>query len=192
MADGASIWRRIGDYAASDDPLTAASNRLALIIASNQPFYPLYAAWLTGEASPLLALTFLSTPFFLAAPWVTRRAPQLGRLYFPAVGAINTFFCAYVFSARSGVEIFLAPCLVIAALSCRAAERRALAAYLTALLGAFLLLHGAYPDPLYTASAAQYDALLSLNAYSAAILSVIAAWMFSAARADESGASLNH
>ena len=37
------------DYAADDDPLTATSNRLALILASNQPFYPLYVRWVTGK-----------------------------------------------------------------------------------------------------------------------------------------------
>ena len=51
MAD-AELWRRIERYAAADDPLTGASNRLALIVASNQPFYPLYVWWATGAAHP--------------------------------------------------------------------------------------------------------------------------------------------
>lgn len=174
------------DYAAAPDPLTATSNRLALILASNQPFYPFYVRWVTGDASPLLALTLLSTPFFLASPWVTRRLPDIGRLWFPAVGAINTFFCAFVFGERSGVEFFLAPCLVIAILSCRKTHIRALAGYAAVLLGLFMLLHGNYGPPLYPLDARGQDALASLNLYSAATLSAIAVWMFLPARREAS------
>jgi len=184
MAEHPSLWRRLVAYAASEDPLTQASNRLALVLASNQPFYPLYVWRLTGEHGWILALTLVSTPFFLASPSVTRRFPGVGRLYFPLVGAINTFFCAYVFGAPSGVELFLAPCLVIASLSCREAERRALGAFLVVVLGGFLLLHGRVATPLLSLQAEQYEALLSLNGYSAAMLCVIAAWMFSAAWSD--------
>jgi hypothetical protein len=70
---------------------------------------------------------------------------------------------------------------VIAALSCRAPQRRALGVFLFALLGAFLLLHGRYGPPLFSAGPGGTEALLSLNAYSAAVLTVIASWMFSAA-----------
>jgi hypothetical protein len=184
MAEDPSLWRRLSIYAAAEDPLTRASNRLSLVLASNQPFYPLYVWWLTGERGLLLALTFISTPFFLASPLVTRRFLGSGRLYFPSVGAINTFFCAYVFGAASGVELLLAPCLVIATFSCRSGERRALGAFLVALLGGFLLLHGRYAPPLFSMRPDQYEALLSLNGCSAAILCVIAAWMFSAAWSD--------
>jgi hypothetical protein len=185
MADLAALWRRVTDYAADDDRLTAASNRLALILASNQPFYPLYVRWVTGETNPLVALTFLSTPLFIASPWIAKSFPGVGRLWFPTVGAINTFFCAFVFGKASGVEFFLAPCLVIAALSCRARERRALAVYVAALVGTFMLLHGRYGPPLFQADSAQLAALRSLNTYSAAILSVIAAWMLAHARSEQ-------
>lgn len=182
MADLNALWRRVKDYAAADDPLTAASNRLALILASNQPFYPVYVRWVTGEANGFLALTLLSTPFFLASPWMARRYPDAGRLWFPAVGAINTFFCAFIFGERSGVEWFLAPCLIIAILSCRVAQSRALALFTGALLGGFILLHGRYGEPLYSADAAQSAALASLNGYCAASLCVIALWMLAPAR----------
>lgn len=182
MVDAAALWRRVTDYAAAQDPLTAASNRLALIVASNQPFYPIYVGWLTGEASPVVALTFVSTPFFLAAPWIAKRFPGVGRLWFPAVGAINTFFCTYLFGEASGVAAFLAPCLVIALLSCRAAEWRSFAVYAAATLGAFMALSGRYGGPLYVADAVQAEALKSLNVSSALILSAIAAWMLSSAR----------
>jgi hypothetical protein len=185
MAEPGALWRRMTSYAADGDPLTAASNRLALILTSNQPFFPFYVFWVTGETSPLLALTFLSTPFFLASPWIAKRFPGVGRLWFPAVGAINTFFCAAIFGVASGVELFLAPCLVIAALSCRATERRALSAYVAILVGTFILLHGRYGTPLFLADPDQLVALRNLNAYSAAILSVIAIWMLAGPRFEQ-------
>lgn len=180
-----ALRRHVKDYAASADPLTATSNRLALILASNQPFYPLYVRWVTGEAHALLALTLLSTPFFLASPWMARRFPDVGRLWFPAVGAINTFFCAFIFGEGSGVEWFLAPCLIIAVLSCRRTDMRALGAYVGALLCLFMLLHGGYGQPLYPMDATQQEALSSLNFYSASTLSVIAAWMFMSIRREQ-------
>jgi hypothetical protein len=181
MADPRAVWRRVSVYSVDDDPLTSASNRLALILASNQPFYPFYVRWVTGEANALVALTFLSTPLFLASPWIAKRFPGVGRLWFPAIGAINTFFCAFVFGEASGVEWFLLPCIVIASLSCRATERDALAVYIVILTGAFTILQGRYGEPLFQPDSAQ-AALRSLNIYSASALSVIASWILGRAR----------
>ena len=182
MAEEVAIARRLSDYAANPDPLTAASNRLALILAANQPFYPLYVRWVTGEFGGALALTFLSTPFFLASPWVSRRFPRLGRFWFPIIGAINTFFCAFVFGEASGVALFLIPCFVIAALSSRATEYFELALFSAALIGAYFLLLGRFHDPLFETDSSQLKALFSLNAYSAATLSILASWMLCRAR----------
>jgi hypothetical protein len=187
MAD-AGLWRRIERYAAADDPLTGASNRLALIVASNQPFYPLYVWWATGAAHTLLALTFLSTPFFLASPWIARRFPEIGRLWFPAVGALNTLFCALIFGEASGILLFLLPCLVIAVLSCSPPQWRALAVCVAGVALSLALLRNGFGTPPYPSTPAQEASLFALNAYSAATLSVIAAWMLYGPRKDRSGA----
>ena len=165
MFNLAALWKRVANYAVNDDPLTAASNRLSLIIASNQPFYPLYVRWVTGEASTSLGLTFLSTPFFLASPWIARRFAGVGRLWFPAIGAINTLFCGFIFGEASGVEWFLLPCIVIAVLSCRATEGKALFIYIALLSGAFAMFHGRYGESLFQTQSAQ-AAFRSLNVYS--------------------------
>jgi hypothetical protein len=177
MIDPAAFGQRVTSFVADADPLTEASNRLALIVASNQPFYPLYIKWMTGEISPLLALTFVSTPLFIASPWVARRLPGVGRLWFPAVGAINTFFCTAIFGVASGVELFLVPCLIIATLSCRARERRALLACIAMIVGMFILLHGHYGPALFEVEPARLAALNALNSYSALFLSVISIWL---------------
>lgn len=176
MFDLGELWRRVSAYAADDDPLTAASNRLALILASNQPFYPLYVRWLTGETSGSLALTFLSTPFFLASPWVARLVPGVGRLWFPTVGAVNTLFCGFVFGEGSGVEWFLLPCIVIACLSSRVREIGALFIYALFLAFAVAFVDGRFGSPLFPAVGAQ-TALRSLNQYSALSLSAIVLWV---------------
>lgn len=187
MAEGV-LWRRIEEYAAADDPLTCASNRLALIVASNQPFYPLYVWWATGAFHSLLALTFLSTPFFIAAPWMARRFPENGRLWFPTVGAVNTLFCARIFGEASGVLLFLLPCLVIAALSCRQSQWRALVVYVLGLALSLFSLREAFGTPPYPATPAQVAALSTLNAYSSVTLSLIAAWILYVPRKQGSGA----
>lgn len=181
MFDLAVLSRRSVGYAADADPLTAASNRLALILASNQPFYPLYVQWVTGEINTSLGLTFLSTPFFLASPWISKRFPGVGRMWFPAVGAINTFFCGFIFGDGSGIECFLLPCIVIASLSCRATERGAFIIYCVFLVSIFTILHGRYGLPLLQTQSAQ-AALRSLNGYSASALIAISLWILGRAR----------
>jgi len=181
MADPSPMRRRATAYVSSDDPLTRASNILAMALALNQPFYPIYVHAFVGDVGYTWALTFLSTPFFLAAPIVARRLTTGGRLYFPAIGAINTFFCAFVFGEGSGVELFLAPCAVIAAMSARAHERLALGAFLCAVFAVFSVLRGNYGTPLHAFTPEQYAHFLSLNVFSAAALVALAAWTFSSA-----------
>ena len=66
------IWRWVGAYAANPDTRVASCNAIALLVASNQPFYPLYVYFsVSAHIAPTL-LTFLSTPFFLAIPAISR------------------------------------------------------------------------------------------------------------------------
>src|SRR5690606_30140012 len=53
-------------YAHHPDPRVAAANMTSLLVASNQPFYPLYLFWLVSADVTAAWFTFLSTPFFLA------------------------------------------------------------------------------------------------------------------------------
>lgn len=59
-------------YAHHPDPRVAAANVISLLVASNQPFYPLYLFWLVSADISAAWFTFLSTPFFLAVPVVAR------------------------------------------------------------------------------------------------------------------------
>src|SRR5208282_4409220 len=87
----------IAAYVRADDPLAAASNFIALVVASNQPFYPFYIRFFVGDDNGASLLTFLSTPFFLAVPAVARISSLAGRAMLPIVGILNTLFCAKIF-----------------------------------------------------------------------------------------------
>lgn len=177
---GSALLGAIRHYAQSPDPRVAAGNAVALLVAANQPFYPLYVGWLAGNGWPA-AWTLLSTPFFLAVPAVSRRSPRAGRALLPLAGIANTVLAAWALGVASGVEAFLAPCVVLAGLLFRPAERIVSFALIAVALAAYVLLHDRYGAPLHAYSAAEYAALVRLNAISAGGLLAFIGLTFSAA-----------
>jgi hypothetical protein len=104
-------------YATHPDPATAAACFVAVVLASNGPFYPLYVVALVGWARGHVAfLTMSATPFFLAVPLLARRAPAVGRGVLWLVGTINTVWCMKLLGPASGVGVFLLPCIALAVL----------------------------------------------------------------------------
>jgi hypothetical protein len=168
----------IRGYARHREPRVAAGNAVALVVAANQPFYPLYIAALVGDARPAL-VTFLSTPFFLAVPAVARRYPVAGRALLVLAGIANTMLAANAFGTASGVEAFLAPCVVLAGLLFRPEDRPVALALIALVLAAFLL-RDRYGSPWHAYSAAEYAALVRLNAISAGGLLAFVGLTFSA------------
>jgi hypothetical protein len=166
------IRRRVAAYAAHDDPMVAACNLIALVVAANQPFYPLYVYWAVSDQIWPTFFTFLSTPFFLAVPALARRSPTAGRALLPVAGMANMVLCAEMFGQASGVEIFLIPCALIAATFFRAFER--LTAFV--LIGMAMLVYlgsgDLYGAPVHRYSASEYNAFVRLNAMSAGTLTV--------------------
>lgn len=100
-------------YAAHPDPATAATNLVALVVAGNGPFYPLYVLALIGWYLPGVWLTMLATPAFLLVPALSRRRAACGRMALPLIGIINTIWCAALLGAASGVGLFLLPCIAL-------------------------------------------------------------------------------
>jgi len=174
-----NAWDRVAAYAAHDDPMVAASNLIALVVASNQPFYPLYVYWTVSDCIWPTLFTFLSTPFFLAVPAIARRYPMGGRALLPVAGMANTILSAKVFGQASGVEIFLIPCALIAATFFRASERIAAFILIGAALLVYLGLDGAYGAPVHAYTASEYQAFFRLNAMSAGTLTVFVGLMAS-------------
>jgi len=165
-------WAWLAAYVAHDDPLVRAANVIALVVAGNQPFYPLYVHWVIGhDVVPTLA-TFLSTPFFAAVPAISRRDPRWGRAVLVLVGMANTIVVTKILGPASGVGLFLIPCLLIAAAFFRPAER-AISLGLLAVGGAiFFGLEGRYSAPICRCTAADDAALTALHLVSVGALVV--------------------
>lgn len=167
-----NLLRGLGDYAAHPDRLTAACNRIALLVASNQPFYPLYLWWIVGGDWRVACWTFLSTPLFAGVPFVARRNALAGRAMLPLAGIANGILSAKAFGKPSGVELFLIPCGLIACLAFRRQEWRIGAGLLIATAGAAFL-HGHYGMPFGRFDAPEYALFLRLNATSVLALSAV-------------------
>jgi hypothetical protein len=160
------------------DARTADAVTIAWVIALNKPFYPLYVWYLLGEGVATSCLTMLSAPFFLAIPFIARRAPLVARVALPVVGLVDTLAETVIFGAASGTELFLAPCMMLAALSFYPAEiwwRRGVAALIFV---AFFFTYGQFGSSLYPWSAEQLSTLLTLNAFAVASLMAFVALKF--------------
>ena len=62
------LFAALGAHVAHPRPREAIANTVALVIVSNQPFYPLYLYWAVSPVISPAFLTFLSTPLFALVP----------------------------------------------------------------------------------------------------------------------------
>jgi hypothetical protein len=165
------LWRRFQAWRGSDDPQVAAANAVALVVASNTPFYPFYVWWAAGaDGMPYVWATLCSFPLFLAVPSVSRRAPLVGRAMLPIVGVANTMFCTWLLGAAAGTELFNLPCIALGAMLFRPAERWLRLALIALPIAVLFVLHGHYAAPPHLYSAEQYRALFTINLFSVATL----------------------
>lgn len=178
----ARLWRRVVAYAAHDDPLANAANWVALVVAWNQPFYPLYLWAIVGadKVAPSF-LTFLSTPFFLSVPAVAKRHPFASRVMLPLTGIANGLVSTKAFGVGSGVEIFLIPCALLGACLFRPAERAIGLGVVAASAAAYFIPVRIFGQPLADYTAADNSGMTGLNALSAATLMVFIGLMLSGA-----------
>lgn len=167
-----------------NDPLTQATNKVALLLAGNTPFYPLYLWFILGRAGwPWLLLTALSTPFFAATIWLARRHGLGARVWLCACASLNTAWVAWLLGPPAGVALFFLPCLVLAVLVFRTSEF-ATRAPLTALPFALYLALPLAPPAPHLITHAAYASLFRLNAFSVALLSVVLPYLLGAARGE--------
>lgn len=184
-AEGARRWiATLGGYAGHPDPRAGIANTVALVIVSNQPFYPLYLYWAVSPVISPSFLTFLTTPVFAAVPAIMRRSPKLGRALLLVAGIGNTLLCRFAFGDGSGVEVFLFPCLMLALLLFRRSERVFAIGFAVLAFIAYLVPASSLGAPLHLYESAEYSALQRLNFLSAASLTALIGWLF-VARLDE-------
>lgn len=172
--------RQFQAYVAHPDPRTALANLVALLIVSNQPFYPLYVYLIVGDAAWVTCVTFLSTPFFFAVPAVARRNALYGRILMCVAGTLNTVVCMWAFGTASGVELFYLPCILLGAILFRPDEKAAALLCVGLPMAAYLFLHGRLGAPLHVFTPKEYSSLVSLHAISVGCLIALIGYSFAA------------
>lgn len=169
-----AAWGAAGRQAA---PRAGLAARVALVVALNQPFYPLYFYWAVSPVFLPSCATFLSTPFFAAVPATLRRSTLLGRALLLGAGLGNVLICRVVFGSASGVDVFLLPCLVLAALLFWPTERVVAVAFSAAAFAVYLSPDAALRAPLHPYDEDAYAAMRRLNFLSAAGLTALIGFM---------------
>lgn len=152
------------------DALTAATSTIAWVIAANKPFYPLYVWWLVGDGALAACGTVAGAALFAAIPFLARRHPFAARVALPVIGLIDTVFAEKLFGQGAGTELYLAPCMLLVALSFRAVEKWWQRGLAIAIFLAFVAFHTRIGAPLYVWDTADVATLFTLNAFSVASL----------------------
>lgn len=99
------------------DAVTKASASIALVIALNKPIYPLYVWWLAGDALRASLLTVAAMPFYASLVFLAGRSSLAARIGLVVVGTTDTLAITKYLGEATGAWLFLAPCLMLAAMS---------------------------------------------------------------------------
>jgi len=160
------------------DPNTRVANLLALVLAWNTPFYPLYVVMTVGNGvSGWMPLHLVVLPAFAAVPFVSRVNSLAGRALLVLAGTLNTVVCGWLYGAAAGAQLFLLPCISLAVLLFRARERAVMVPVLACPVAGYFLSGYLGESPLGLAPL-QSSHLLGINAVSVGILTGFIAWAF--------------
>jgi len=173
-----ALMERVRRYTDHPDPMTKIAGTVAVVVALNQPFYPLYLHAIVGKQAWPSWLTLLTTPLFLAVPVVAKRYPLAGRAMLPLVGVFNTVLCVKLIGLNTAVELFLLPCILLAAILFRTSERPAMIPVLLVPFTAYFLVDGRLGAPLQAFVAESYASIVALHAVSVASLTVLIGLLF--------------
>lgn len=173
-----SVSDRLSAYKDNPDPLAVLSNTVALVIAGNQPFYPLYLHAIVGTAAWPAWLTLLTMPLFAAVPAVARRHPLAGRMMLPIIGTANGVLAVKLIGVATAVELFLLPCVLLATLLFRPTEKLAMAIVVVVPFTAYFVLDPAVGRPLALFSDAEYRSIIGMHAFSVASLFALIGFVF--------------
>ena len=173
-----TLMVRLGEYSDNPDSLAKTAGTISLVVASNQPFYPLYLYAIVGQQAWPSWFTLLTTPFFIAVPAVARRHSLAGRAMLPIVGVANTVLCVKLIGLATAVELFLLPCILLATILFRPAERIVTIPVLVAPFAAYLALDGKLGAPLQLFGVESYSSIIVLHAFSVASLTALIGILF--------------
>ena len=166
------------------DPLTQATVTVTWVIALNKPLYPLYVWWLVGSGVQASLGTLISVPFLLFVLYLARNWPLAARVGLPLVGTLDTVFATKLFGYGSGAELFLAPCVMLAALSCHAEEKWWQRGMAAGIFLVFVAVHGRLGSALYVWPSEELSILFSINAFAVASLMAFIAIRYAGVRRD--------
>ena len=169
---------RVRRYTDHPDPVAKAAGTIAMVVASNQPFYPLYLYAIVGQQAWPSWLTLLSTPFFVAVPAVARRHSLAGRALLPIAGVANTILCVKLIGVKTAVELFLFPCILLAGILFRSDERIVMVPVLLLPFAAYLFLDRMLGPPLQAFNTDSYSSIVTLHAMSVASLTALMGLLF--------------
>jgi hypothetical protein len=166
-----------------ENSLTEASNKIALLLAGNTPFYPIYLYFILGHHGlPWYLLSAASLPFFCATFWIARVNGFYSRIWLCLAALANSFFVTWLLGEASGTGLFLIPCISLAVLSFSGAELMPMAALTALPYVVYYFLHGHFPPPPALYSAKEYRSLTTLSEASVASVTAAVAYIFSRAR----------
>jgi hypothetical protein len=174
-----TLLARLRVWRAHDDPAAETANTIAILVGWNGPFYPLYLLGLIGRhVASTAPLTLFATPLFLALPWLSRRSSQAGRFGLVLVGSLNTLWCMKLMGPGSGVELFLLPCIALAALLFRRREQWVMLVAAVLPCASYFAPESMLGTPLMGLSAPELSQLYALNATSVLLLLLVLAAQF--------------
>src|ERR1700684_3216667 len=87
-----------------------------MVIAWNQPYYPLYLWWIVGRDAWVGIPDAFSGLLFFLIPAIARRWPLLGRVALVALSVANVVFCSMMLGEAAGVQLLYLPCGMLAAM----------------------------------------------------------------------------
>jgi hypothetical protein len=179
-------WLRA--YTASDDPRVSACNTIAMVIAWNQPYYPLYLWWIVGHDAWVGIPDAFSGLAFFAVPAIGRRSALLGRVAMVVFAVANVVFCSMMLGEAAGVQLLFLPCGMLAAILFGWRERFVMLGMTALPLLAWLATRGRFDSPPIRFSSQAYQSLFTLNAVSAGALMIFFGWMLAGIGRDTAAA----
>ena len=173
-----AMTTRTQRFAWHRDPLSEASNWIAIIVGTHLPLWPIYVWWSAGrQAFPTALATMAMTPLFLLVPPIARRSGLLGRIATPVLGVVNTVFTLWVLGANSGTALFFAPCTALAAVSFRRSERWPMLALTSLPLVVYYGLQHVSLGALHHYDGEAARNLVTLNVISVAVFATALGWL---------------
>lgn len=171
------MFRWLRAYAASADPHVAAGNTIAMVLAWNQPYFPLYLWWIVGHDAWVGIPDAFSGILFFAVPAIARRSGVFGRVTLVVLSVANVAFCSAMLGEGAGIQLLFLPCGMLAAMLFTWRERFLMLAMTALPLVTWLLTRERLDHPPVRFTSEAYASLFTLNAVSAGALMVFFGWL---------------